>query len=52
MGFTSYCRYNLLWGFNLMWMWYGIKIPMRWCFKMGKKCTPDCSKYNLKWLYY
>jgi hypothetical protein len=34
-----------------MWDWGGIKIPERWCFKEGKKCTPDCSIYDMGWLY-
>lgn len=32
-------------------MWKGIEIPDKNCFKEGKKCTPDCSSYDLGWLY-
>ena len=31
-------------------LWHGIKIPDKDCFKKGKKCTPDCSSYDLGWL--
>ncbi len=31
--------------------WEGMKIPDRDCFKNGKKCTPECSSYDLGWLY-
>lgn len=31
--------------------WHGIKIPDKDCFEKGKKCTPDCSSYDLGWLY-
>lgn len=32
-------------------MWKGIEIPNKECFKQGKKCTPDCSSYDVEWLY-
>lgn len=32
-------------------MWKGIEIPDKDCFKKGKKCTPECSSYDLGWLY-
>jgi len=28
-------------------MWKGIEIPDKDCFKKGKKCTPECSSYDL-----
>ena len=31
-------------------MWEGLEIPDKNCFKKGKKCTPDCSSYDLGWL--
>lgn len=34
-----------------MWNWGGIKIPEKWCFKKDKKCTPDCSSYDMGWIY-
>lgn len=31
--------------------WKGIMVPDKDCFKEGKKCTPDCSSYDMGWLY-
>jgi len=31
--------------------WKGMMIPDKDCFRKGKKCTPDCSSYDLGWLY-
>lgn len=31
--------------------WKDIEIPDKDCFKKGKKCTPDCTSYDLGWLY-
>ena len=33
----------------MSWLWRGIKIPEKWCFK-GKKCTPSCENYDMGWL--
>ena len=31
--------------------WKGMIIPDKDCFKPGKKCTPECSSYDMGWLY-
>ena len=33
-------------------MWKGMEIPDKMCFKAGKRCTPDCSSYDLGDLYF
>lgn len=35
----------------MTWLWNDMEIPEKYCFKEGKKCTPDCSSYDFGWIY-